>query len=263
MKSTKLFISLAVCLSLSAGSMASVEGVGSLKHNTSGTRGDVSPGQIKIQNSEDKPQEVRVYQTDLLYNYEGFTEYSEEESHSRSNRSWIQFSPQSLILQPHEVRFIQYEITVPESDSICGTFWSILMVEGVNPKNPEQSGELNIETITRYAIQMVTEITDPGEGQLQFYQPTLIREGDKLYLAVDLLNTGDHYISPEVSMELYDESGQTVQKITASKKGLFPTTSTRFKLDLAGLKADQTYQCLIVAVGEDEDVFGLEYTLYF
>lgn len=97
---------------------------------------------------------------------------------------------------------------------------------------------------------------------LKFIEPTLIKgEDNKKTLAVDIENNGDHYISPELSMELYDEEGNLVKTITAPKKGLYPTTSTRFKLDLEGLPSNKTYKAMIVAAGADNDVFGLEYNL--
>ncbi|MFC2097152.1 hypothetical protein ACFLSI_02340 [Bacteroidota bacterium] len=245
------------------GTFASVEVIGSLKRTHKGAQGDVFKGEIQIQNSDDTKQEVRIYQTDLLYNFEGLTFYDENETHSRSNKNWISFSPKTVILNAHESRFIQYEITIPNADSIVGTFWSVLMVEGVDPIDPTQEGELNIRTLTRYAIQIVSETTDLGTGLLKFLKPTIITEEDKLFLAIDLVNEGQHYISPEVSMEIFDENGESVKTIKAPKKGIFPTTSARFRLDLEGLKAEQTYKCLIIAAGEEEDVFGLEYTLYF
>lgn len=245
------------------GIFASVEVIGSLKRSHKGNQGDVFKGEIQIQNSDDTDQEVRIYQTDLLYNFKGLTMYDENETHSRSNKIWISFSPKSVILKAHESRYIQYEITIPDADSIMGTYWSVLMVEAVNSIDPNQEGELNINTITRYAIQIVTEAADSGTGLLKFLEPTLISEEEKLFLAIDMVNEGQHYISPEVSMEIFDENGESVRLIKAPRKGLYPTTSVRFRLDLEGLKAEQTYKCLIIAAGKEEDVFGLEYTLYF
>ena len=138
------------------------------------------------------------------------------------------------------------------------------MVEGVVPIDPNQQGDLNIRTVTRYAIQMVTEMTDEGAGSLKFMEPTLVKEANnKLFLAVDLLNNGDHYIAPEISIELFDDAGESAGIITAPKKGLYPTTSTRFKLDLEGIPSKKTYKAMIIAAGQGDDVFGLEYTLYF
>lgn len=244
---------------------AAVEVVGSLKHVQSAKPGDVVKGEIKIQNNDLTDQEIRVYQTDLLYNLQENTFYDEPGGNKRTNANWIQYSPKTVILKSKESRNIEYEITVPKNDSLKGTYWSVLMVEGVAPIDPTAKGDLNIRTVTRYAVQIVTEMANKGTGDLKFLEPTLIndKENKKLYLAVDLVNAGDHYIAPEVSIELYDEAGNSVKTITAPKKGLYPTTSTRFKLDLEGLPSKKTYTAMIVAAGLDNDVFGLEYTLYF
>lgn len=244
-------------------SIASIEVLGSLKHIHQGSPGDTLRGEIKLHNSDGIDQEVRIYQTDLLYNFEDYTFYDEPTTHARSNAKWIQYSPKTVIVKANESRFIQYEIVIPEADSLDGTFWSVLMVEGVNPIDPNQTGELNISTVTRYAIQMVSEINNKGKGELTFLNPTLIKEGKNLFLAVDIVNTGHHYIAPEVSIELFDEFGQSVKKITASKKGLYPKTSARFRLNLEGIASEKSYQSLIIADGKNEDVFGIEYVLYF
>ncbi|MDD2612749.1 MAG: hypothetical protein PHR38_08175 [Bacteroidales bacterium] len=262
MKTFRIFLSFLLLIPLSA--YASVEVVGSLRYVQSANPGEVIKGEIKIQNNDSTDQEVRIYQTDLLYNFQEKTFYDEPGGNKRSNAPWIQFSPKTVILKGKEVRNIEYEITVPRADSLKGTYWSVIMIEGVTPIDPTQKSDLNIRTVTRYAVQIVTEMKDKGNGSLKFMEPTLIRKNDKnLFLAIDLINEGDHYISPEISIELFDETGTSVKTITASKKGIYPTTSTRFMLDLEGLPSKKTYKAMIVAAGTDNDVFGLEYTLYF
>lgn len=263
MKTFRSISLFSIILLLSANALASVEVMGSLKHAFKAKPGDVIKGEIRIQNNDSTDQEVRVYQTDLLFNLEEKTFYDEPGSHQRTNAQWIQFSPKSVILKSNESRLIQYEITVPQDEKINGTYWSVIMVEGVVPIDPNQKGDLNIRTVTRYAIQMVTDLTNEGNGLLKFNEPTLVKEDKKLFLAVDIVNNGDHYIAPEVTLELFDESGQSAGIITASKKGLYPTTSSRFKLDLEGIPSKKTYKAMIIAAGQGDDVFGLEYTLYF
>lgn len=265
MKKSKLIASLILIFFISLGANASVEVVGSLKQVHTGKPGDVFKGEIQIQNSDSTDQEVKIYQTDLLYKYDGTTFYDEPGSHKRSNASWVQFSPKTVILKAHEQRVIQYEITVPQIDTLRGTYWSVLMIEGVVPIDPNQKANLSIRTVTRYAVQMSTEMTNKGTGLLKFMEPTLVKDDNKkLYLALDLVNNGDHYISPEITVELFDAAtGESVSVLTASKKGIYPTSSTRFKLDLEGVPSKKTYKAMIVAAGQDEDVFGLEYTLYF
>ncbi len=263
MKTIKLFFTCILLSILPLLSIASIEVVGSLRHIHTGMQGEVYKGEIKIHNSDNIEQEVRIYQTDLLYNFEDFTFYDEPVTHNRSNAKWIQYSPKTVIVKGNETSYIQYEITIPQSDTIKGTYWSVLMVEGVIPIDPNQPGQLNISTVTRYAIQLITEIADKGIGKLEFLEPTLITEDEQLFLAIDIVNSGEHYIVPEVSIEFFDENGESIKKINAPKKGLFPTTSARFRFNLEGIESEKTYQTLIIAAGSDEDVFGLEYTLYF
>jgi len=257
------FIFLLTLLPLSI--FASVEVIGSLKQVFNSNPGEVVKGQIKIQNNDPTDQEVRIYQTDFLFNSKDQTFYDEPGKVKRSNAGWINYSPKTVVLKSKESRMVDFEITVPKGDSIIGSYWSIIMVEGVEPIDPNQKGDLSIRTATRYAVQIVNEINEHGKGLLKFAAPTLIKseDGKKLFLAVDIQNEGDHYISPEVNMELYDSNGNLVKKITAPKRGLYPTTSTRFKLDLEGIPSKKTYSAMIVAAGSDDDVFGLEYTLYF
>lgn len=257
------FIFLFTLLPLSI--FASVEVIGSLKQVFNSNPGEVVKGQIKIQNNDPTDQEVRIYQTDFLFNSKDQTFYDEPSKLKRSNAGWINYSPKTVVLKSKESRMVDFEITVPKGDSIIGSFWSVIMVEGVEPIDPNQKGDLSIRTATRYAVQIVNEINDRGKGLLKFADPTLVKseDGKKLFLAVDIQNEGEHYISPEVSMELYDSAGNLVKKITAPKRGLYPTTSTRFKLDLEGIPSKKTYSAMIVAAGSDDDVFGLEYTLYF
>lgn len=264
MINNRKFLSFLILAIIPLCTFASVEVIGSLRQTFNSNPGDVVKGQIRIQNNEAKDQEVRIYQTDLLYNLQEQTFYDEPGAHKRTNSNWIQYSPKTVILKSKESRTVDYEITVPQSDSLKGTYWSVIMVEGVNPIDPNVKGELTISTVTRYAVQIINEMNEKGNGSLKFLEPTLIKTDDKkLYLAVDLQNDGDRYISPEVSMELYDEDGNLVKTITASKKGLYPGTSIRAKLDLEGLPSKKTYKAMIVAAGADNDVFGLEYTLFF
>lgn len=268
MHNIRAFVSLSLSLFfVSITCDASVEVIGSLRHAFTCSPGQTVSGQIRIQNSDPIDQEVRVYQTDYLYNYLDQTFYDEpgvENGNKRTNAAWVDYSPKTVILKGKESINIDYQITVPAIDTINGTYWSIIMVEGVDPIDPTQTGQLNIRTVTRYAVQLVNEVTNRGEGKLTFMEPTLIRpDTSTLFLAVDLLNEGDRYISPELNMELYDDEGTLVKKLSLDRKGLYPQTSVRFRFNLEGIPSKKTYTAMIIAAGQDDDVFGLEYTLYF
>lgn len=213
---------LILCFSLQLN--ASVEVVGSLKQTFVANPGEIIKSSIRIQNSDPTPQEVRIYQTELLYNHKDETFYSEPGTNRRSNSAWIEFSPKTVVLGPKETRNIDVEIHIPSIDTLRGTYWSVIMVEGVAPIDPNRAGELSIRTVTRYAVQMITEMSSKGSGLLRFNPPTLIQtENKQVFLAVDLENIGDHYISPELKMELYDENGELVKSLILPKKGSIPS----------------------------------------
>jgi hypothetical protein len=159
--------------------------------------------------------------------------------------------------------YLQYTVTIPHNQKLDGTYWSVLMIEGVAPIKPSQAGQVTINTVIRYAVQIVTELKNKGVGKLTFMKPTLVKEGNQLFLAVDMNNTGDHYIAPDMTMKLFNESGSLVKELTAPRRGVFPNCSTRFRINLEGVKSGKTYQAVIVAQGKGQDVFGLNYTLYF
>lgn len=261
MKTLKLFIAGLLAVFLPIFSIASVEVAGSLSHKHTGKPGDIYTGTIDIVNHSDIDQEVKIYQTDFLFNYEGKTFYDEPESHNRSNAGWITYSPTFTILKAKEIQHIQYEVKIPGNDSLVGTYWSIIMVEGVEPIIPGQKGQLNINTTMRYGVQIVTKMGKTGIGKLRFMKPSLTVEDDNLFLDVNIENTGERVISPIVTAEFFDETGKSIKVFEVPKNGMYPTTSARFRFKIEGIEGKKTYQVLIIADGGDDDVFGLETTL--
>ena len=241
---------------------AGLEVLGSLINKHSAQKGETYSAKIKIHNTGGNKQAVRIYQRDYLFNYTGASFYNEPVSHKRSNAKWIQYGPKTLLLSGKETQDVQFEVTVPQNDTLEGTYWSVLMVEGVSQLDPKSKGQLNINTSIRYAIQIITNIGQTGIGALEFQKPGIVTEDDKTFFDVVLLNTGERLISPEVSMELFDATtGESVKVIKAPKNGMYPTTSTKCRFPLEGIPTRKTYLALIVADGSGNDVFGLEYTL--
>lgn len=261
MKARKIFLVIMALGLLPFYAKAGFEVMGTLIYKHIATKGETYTTVIKVHNTGDSDQEVRIYQRDYLYNHEGASFYNEPGTNKRSNAPWTQFGPKIMLLKGKETQDIQFKITVPQNDSLVGTFWSVLMVEGVNPVDPNAKGQLNIHESIRYGIQMVTNIGQSGTGQLEFQQPGVVTEGEKRFFDFILLNTGERFISPDVSMELFDaETGESVKVIKAPKNGMYPTTSTKWLFPLEGLPA-KTYKAVIVADGSGDDVFGLEYSI--
>lgn len=257
------FVLVIVALGLFSFSVsAGFEVKGSLVYKYTAQKGETYSTVVKIHNTGDTDQEVRIYQRDYLYNSEGASFYNEPGGNKRSNAPWTQFGPKTMLLKGQETQDIQFEITVPQNDSLVGTYWSVLMVEGVSQLDPNARGQLNINTSIRYAIQFITNIGVTGTGELEFQKPGLVTEGSQQFFDFILLNTGERLISPDVSMELFNaETGESVKVIKLPKNGMYPTTSTKWKFPLDGLPTNKTYKAIVVADGSGDDVFGIEYTI--
>lgn len=235
--------------------------INGLTHIHEANNGEIVRGVIEVQNTGFETKAVRVYQKDYLFAHSGEVFYNEPNSNPRSNAQWIDFSPSYLELAPQQKTVINYEITIPTGQELSGSYWSVLMVEGILPIAPElpKSG-LNISTIMRYAIQVATNIGESGTNNLEFIEAKLAKIDGKPVGSVALVNSGERLLIPEVSIELFNEEGQSVSIVKAPKKKIYPGTSTRFFLDLGDLPKG-TYQAVVLADCSEEDVFGLNLSL--
>ena len=74
-------------------------------------------------------------------------------------------------------------------------------------------------------------------------------------LQVDIENTGERWIVPEVSVQLFNHEGKQAGWFKARKKRIFPGTSIRHEFDLSKVPAGK-YAGVIYVDGGDEAVFG-------
>jgi hypothetical protein len=86
-------------------------------------------------------------------------------------------------------------------------------------------------------------------------------EGRKI-LQVDVENSGDVWIRPEVYVELYDDKGATRGKYPGARYRLYPGTSVRQTIDVTAVPGG-TYKALVVVDAGGENVFAGEYKLKF
>jgi len=235
--------------------------INGLTHIHEANNGEIVRGVIEIQNTGFETKAVRVYQKDYLFSHSGEIFYNEPNSNPRSNAQWIDFSPSYLELAPQQKTVINYEITIPTGQELSGSYWSVLMVEGILPIAPElpQKG-LNISTIMRYAIQLATNIGESGTNNLEFIEAKLDKIDGNPVGSIALVNSGERLLIPEVSIELFNEEGQSVSIVKATKKKIYPGTSTRFLLELGDLPKG-TYQAIVLADCSEADVFGLNLSL--
>ncbi len=257
--SYKLFFSLFYFLFVLSSAHSNIVILNGLSHSHDVKIGAKQRGHIELQNTKSSKQAVKVYQRDYFFQHNGETHYDPIGSHDRSNGHWIDINPTYIVLEAEEKSIISYNISTPKNDSLFGTYWSVIMIEGIEP---EQGGNiksgLNVKTVVRYAIQIATNIKENSESSLEFIDiklPENIRT-----LEIDIKNNGDLLLKPLVSIELFDTNGSSAGKVIADRKKIYPDTSVRFLLDIKEFEQGK-YKALVIADCNDEEVFGINLTL--
>jgi hypothetical protein len=238
--------------------------VGDLTQEMTSASGRSYSGTIVLQNTGDEEMEVDLYQTDYRFSADGKNDYGEPGKAARSNASWIAFSPRHLSMPPRQKAEVSYTVRVPDDGTLAGSYWSLLMVEGLpkpvaeGPKKEQPM--LTLKTVLRYGIQMITNIGDTGTRLLKFSAARLLRDGRSRSLQIDVENAGERWLQPAFWVELYDGKGILSGRFEAEKQRLFPGTSVRFRFDLSAMP-EGGYRCLAVADCGGDDLFGANYTL--
>jgi len=233
---TKLFIAnLAfILILLSSNSFANVAIIGGLTNEHIAKPGETYQGNITLANLDEEPQEVRIYQTDYAFFADGKAIYGDPGSIARSNTSWITFSPSRLTIPPKGNSEVIYTVKVPLSMELIGTYWSMIMVEGLPNVTPEDiqddKPKVGIKTVIRYGVQMVTHIRDTGIRKLKFLDTKLIKADNGKILQVDIENIGERMVRPLLWCEIYDTKGTLITRLEGRKLRTYPGTSVRYNV---------------------------------
>ena len=245
---------------------ASVAVVGPLAHEYTVQIGESYEGLLELQNTTQEPQEVRIYQSDYFFYADGRILYGEPGELPRSNARWITVAPAELKIPGGETALVRYTIQVPDDELLEGSYWSILMVEPtIQPAARAGEGEparpaLAIQQLLRYAVQVVTQIGSSGATELRFAALQLAAQEGRRLLLVDVENPGETWYRATVWAELYDAEGRYVGTFEGGAFRLYPGTSVRYTVELAGVQKG-TYKALIVADCGGDDVFGANVNL--
>lgn len=229
-----------------------------LSHKFKVQNGEIYKGVIEVSNTENTPQAVKLYQTDYTFSSNGSADYGTPGLLKRSNAKWIEMGENMFTLGPLEKRVINFQITVPTDDSLYGTFWSVIMVEGLQPPDTtKQTGQFNIKTVTRYGIQIITNKGTEGKRELIFNSNKIEKKEGKRLIVADIGNTGDYMLETLLVCELYDNAGQTTKVTTTFRKKLYPNTSALFEIDISTMPKGK-YNALLLADCEDDEAFGMQ-----
>lgn len=237
-------------------SAANIIVLNGLTHENQVQPGETYRGTIQVQNASEGNKSVRVYQRDYSFSYTGESNHDPAGTLERSNAAWMSVNPELIDLEPNEIATIDFEVEVPASEPLTGSFWSVIMVEGiVPPDTSDYSSGVTINTAIRYAVQIITNIGETGTSDLEFIGMELDEQEDSALLYVALENTGERMLRPGLALELFDEEGNSVGIVRAARRKTYPGTSVLISLELKGIKPGN-YTGVLVADCDDDHVFG-------
>ncbi len=240
---------------------AGIAVINGLSHETRLMPGEECRGRIEIQNTSSRSTTIKLSQADYWFSHTGESRYDQPGSSLRSNAPWISLEDNFITLEAHEKRNVEYRVTVPHSDTLRGTYWSVIMVEGMAPPDTATHKKgISVSTVTRYAIQIITHIGETGNSDLQFLHLSLEKQEKTPRLNIDISNSGERALRPETSLELIDENGISQGILKLDRKRIYPGTSARFTFDLPALPPGR-YAGVLVADCDEDLIFGTNVTV--
>lgn len=230
---------------------------------------DAAPGQryegtIVVRNLTTTPQPVRIYQTDYRFFADGTSHFDSAGSQSRSNAKWVRPSVSSLTLPPSTDVSLTYVVSVPAVDSLRGTYWSAIMIEGA-PTAPPTAGahEIGLGAVVRYAVQLATQLPTTGSRRVRLAKSAFAPDtAGTRTLAMTVENTGERAYRPNLWVELYDATGAQRARLGKQRGLLYPGSSLLQRFTFPSLPAG-TYKAVVFADTGDETVSAAQYTLVF
>lgn len=238
--------------------------VGSTVEEHIASPGEAYTGSILVRNVTTVPQVVRIYQEDYTFFADGTSHFDPPGSLARSNARWVMLSTRSITVPPSGEMTVGYTVQVPRADSLSGTYWSMIMVEGApNAPIAPAKGQFAIGSIIRYGIQVATHLGNSGSRKIEFAKQRLVATPAGLdSLEFVVTNVGERGYRPLLWMEVYDDRGVVRQKLEQQRGLIYPGTSVKQAFAVGHLPHGN-YKALVFADTGDDAVFAAQYKLHF
>jgi hypothetical protein len=228
-----------------------------------------APGQrhaatIIVRNLTAQPQPARIYQTDYTFFADGTSHYDSIGTVPRSNAGWVSTSASSITLPPNADVEVSYTVAVPAVDSLRGTYWSAIMVEGA-PTAPPPAGtqQVGLGAKVRYAVQIATQLPNVGARRVRLGKLGFAPDASGArVLDIAVTNSGERAYRPNLWVELYDKGGAIRSRSQQQRGLLYPGTSLRQRFTFRRLPAGE-YKAVVFADTGDDVVSAAQYKLTF
>ena len=257
----------ALALGTPAASHAQIAVLSSTVEEKTAAPGEKYTGTIIVSNQSAQPQVARIYQTDYRFASDGTAHYDEPGTSARSNAAWITPQASRIVVPANSQVSVPYSVAVPLGDSLRGTYWSLIMVEGapVDPGAASEGGKpaVAIGAVMRYAVQLATHIRNSGSRTVQFASAGAAKGANgAAALDLDVTDTGERGFRPTLWVEVYDAQGTLRAKAKQSRGLLYPGTSLHQHFDLGTLPSG-TYKAVVFADTGEDSVFATQYTVSY
>lgn len=246
-------------------SLAGVIVVGNLARQVVIKPGESFDGVILLKNTDARPAEARVSQTDYLCYADGRNDYAAAGSSPRSNAQWITVSPTRVKLQPGETLPVRYKGRAPDDARLRGTYWSMIMIEPTTvpmavPQGHGPEVVMGLQTIIRFGVQIVTNVGHEGTRTLRVLDKCMVKTGGDRALQLDIGNNGERLLIPAIGVELFDGNGASIGRFDGGRPRIYPACSARAKINLNDVPPGK-YTAMVLLDSGDEQVMGAQYEL--
>ena len=252
-------------LTASSAAPAQIAVVGNTVEERIGAPGESYTGTIVVRNLTQQDQPVRIYQTDYQFFADGTSHFNDPGTTARSNAKWITPTVRSLLVPPSSEMTVSYTVRVPAGDSLMGTYWSAIMVEGAPTEAGRSSGgrpQVGVGAVMRYAVQVATHIRSTGSRKVEFANTKFITDTatQQQTFELEVKNAGERAYRPALWIEVYDQSGTLKANARQERGLLYPGTSLKQVFQLGKL-APGTYRAVVFADSGEDAVFASQFTL--
>ena len=245
---------------------AQIAVVTSTVEERSAAPGETYVGTILVRNLTRQDQPVRIYQTDYLFYADGTSHFVGAATTPRSNAKWITPAVRSLRVPPSSEMTVTYTVKVPANDSLAGSYWSMVMVEGAPSEAGRPSGgrpQVGVGAQVRYAVQVATHIGTTGSRKVSFAKSRFLTNPDSTQaFELEVQNVGERAYRPALWIEVYDEQGVLKANVRQERGLLYPGTSLKQTFALGRLQHG-SYRAIVFADSGEDAVFASQFTLKY
>lgn len=219
-------------------------------------------GKIEMKNESSKPARILIYKQDLSSYCDKNFNYGKSGSEAYSLEKYLKAVVDEKILAPMEQYVLFYSIDLTNTTLQDGSYWSVLMIEGAEPVKEEQSQGMTINSVVRYAIQIIADVGPVKSPKLLFENIELKdREDAVKVLTFKMKNEGIYSSKTKILVEIYNENGKKIKTIEGLTKRVYPGQCNDFEIELREVPGGK-YDGIIVA-DNGKDLFGANVSLEF